>query len=719
MAIATDGKGNYLTLNQNGEWVPAQRAAHPETGTEMVNDGGTWKPLPGSEPSVVGSALRGVVKGVTFGFGDELRAGTDALAQGVGNLFHGGPTIKDVVARETGASGGRMTMGQAYDASLAASREQDRRDVEVNPVSTVAGQVAGGVGSTVLAPYTGAARVAAPLARAAAPYVSPLLAMMPAWLRTAGSVAGTGAAFGGVAGVGEGEGGLGSRLESGAIGAGTGAAVAPVVHAVTSAVPAVAGRVTHALGLRNPETAADRQIVRALDRGGVTVDEAAARLNAAGDTPTALVDVGGRNVVNLGATAANTPGASMDAADAMVQSRRGLRPDRLMNAGDEAFGGGSGTDVAEATAARRAQRTAEADPLYSAAFGKPAGMTDSMEHILSDPVGQQGLKRGLEIQRIENATRRARGEPEVPTHDPAIRYDENGDPRIVGVPNMRSLDAVKRGMDAVIEDARDTTTGKVKWTERLHAIDDMRRTWVGLLDENNPDYAAARAAWGGPSAQMEATEAGQKALRTNRDIVADRAQRGPQDVQDAYRLGAGRDFADRVSDPAKASGAARTMLEDQQMQARLKSLLGQERLDALNAVLKRETDMTAVERAVSPRAGSQTARLYAGGDDMGRDVAGPVITGIRQAISGHPLQAVGTIANDLLVRRLGQGINPATSDALASRLFVTDQAGRQRVTDALRNRLLQDALRAEQVRALTVPVIRSLAATAGGRAGGP
>jgi hypothetical protein len=661
----------------------------------------------GETPSMIGSLLRGAVKGITFGFGDELRAGTDALAQGVGNLFSG--------------SEGRPTMGQAYDQSLEDSRRQDQIDAQINPASNITGQVAGSVAPMLVAPELGLARLAAPIRSAVAPYVAPLVnqlsSSIPAWLQTAAKVSGAGAAVGGVGGFGEGEGGLGPRLESAGIGAGTGAVVAPAVGAITSAAPAVGGRVGQALGLRNPETAADRQIIRALDRSGVTVDQAADRLNLAGDVPVGLVDVGGRNVVNLGATAANTPGAAMEAADAMVQQRRILRPDRLIEAGDTAFGGGSGGDVAEATAQRQAQRAREAAPLYDAAFSKPAGMTDEMQHILSDPDAQSWLKAGLKIQERENRTRLARGEPAVPTEDPAIHYDENGDPRIVGVPNMRSLDAVKRGMDGVIDAARSDVTGKVKWTTELRALDDMRKTWVELLDQNNPDYAAARAAWGGPSAQLEATEAGQKALSTNRDIVAQRMTDAPPDVQDAYRLGAGRDYADRVSDPARASGQARALLENQQnMQARLRSLLGQDRLDALNAVLRRETDMTAVERAVSPRAGSQTGRLTAGGEDMGTDVAGPVIAGVKQAVSGQPMRGVGTVLNDWLVRRLGQGINPATSDALANRLFVTDPAGRQRVTDALQNRLMQDQIRTELARRITTPVSRGLSETAGSTA---
>lgn len=46
MAIATDGKGNYLTLDGD-KWVPAQRA-RDQSGAEMVLDSGQWKPLPAS-----------------------------------------------------------------------------------------------------------------------------------------------------------------------------------------------------------------------------------------------------------------------------------------------------------------------------------------------------------------------------------------------------------------------------------------------------------------------------------------------------------------------------------------------------------------------------------------------------------------------------------------------------------------------------------------------
>jgi hypothetical protein len=522
-----------------------------------------------------------------------------------------------------------------------------------------------------------------------------------------------GAAAGGVAGFGEGE-GLLDRLGGANTGAMLGAAVGPVGGLLVSGVNKLGGRIFRAFGGGDSNAQAERLVARNLERDKVSIDEAERRLSAAGDQPLAPVDVAGKNTINLGATAANTPGEAMEVADKFVDVRRLGRPDRLMNASDEAFGGGSGTDIADVTAARQTQRTTEASPLYKEAFGKPAGMTDAMGHIIDDPIGQAGLRRGLEIQRIENAARRARGEPEVPTTDPAIHYGDDDVPRIVGVPNMRTLDAIKRGMDLMLEEYRDKASGVVRLDERGNAINDMRKTWVHLLDQNNPEYAEARAAWGGPSAQMEATEAGKKAMRTDRDVVARRATTGPEDVRDAYRLGAGRDVSDSFSDPAKAAGRARLLLEDTNMQHRLRSLLSPDEFAAFNDVLRREWAMANnVERQVSPKAGSQSMRLLAGGADMEAGVPGPVATGIAQALGGHPIQGGMTIGRDYLVRRVGQGINPAMSDALANRLFNTDPATRAELYQSLRNRLLTDKAAAEKVRRFVSPVIQGISEQSG------
>lgn len=344
------------------------------------------------------------------------------------------------------------------------------------------------------------------------------------------------------------------------------------------------------------------------------------------------------------------------------------------------------------------QRATEAKPLYDEAFGQSAGFNDQMRGVLEDPVTKAGLARGLEIQRIENTARKARGEDVVSTTDPSIQFGDDDVPRIVGVPNMRSLDAVKRGLDAIIEDARDGVTGKIKWTERLHAIDDLRRTWVGLLDNGNPKYAEARAAWAGPSAQLDAVSAGRKALTTDRDVVAQRMQGAP-DVQDAYRLGAGRQLTDMGSDPRNTPGVVRKMVEDRQMQQRLESLLPKSDRDVLAETLKGEVRVNAGNAAYSPRAGSQTARLQAGMEDMGADAPGGLVMGLLNATKGGGITGAAAKGLETLYRR-GQGINSNTADALAERLFQADPQKNAAIVKALTERQGKDALSAQQRAAL-------------------
>jgi len=61
MPIASDGKGNFLTLDQNQQWVPARTATN-QAGDTLVLDGGEWKPAAagasttGAQPSAAAPA---------------------------------------------------------------------------------------------------------------------------------------------------------------------------------------------------------------------------------------------------------------------------------------------------------------------------------------------------------------------------------------------------------------------------------------------------------------------------------------------------------------------------------------------------------------------------------------------------------------------------------------------------------------------------------------
>lgn len=593
--------------------------------------------------------VRQAAQGATFGFMDE---GAAALRTGAG-------------------------MAGDYGEALGQERARDSAFREQYPIASTVANIAGAVASPasrlgMLAPAAAGASRAATYGRGAL---------------SRGAVAG--GVGGAAAGAGEGEGLAGTA--SGTIAGGLmGAATGGAIGAGLSVGSSLGGRLLHALGLRNPEINADRQILRAMERD--RVDPAMLRRPQQGPgipppTPeAALVDMAGRNVVQLGATAANTPGRAMEVADQFQQARRAGRPERIAAAVDDGFGGGGGTRVMDEIAALRQERTTNARPLYDAAFRAEPPDTPELRRVMSVPLVQQAAAENMRLQQMEAA---ARGEAFAPNP-------------------MRLLDAAKRGLDERINATLDPVTRQIipgRGQESI-ALKGLRDALVRELDAV-PEYAAARAAWSGPTRSMDAMAQGQAALRMNPDAVAATTARMPASDMEFMRLGAGRAVTDMTRDPARAATAARTLIEDRNMQRRLEALIPDPAQRAqFMATLGRENDMAAVERAISPRANSQTARLLAGGEDMANDPPGGMLAALLMGQWANAARQGG----EALYRR-GQGINPATSDALADRLFSPATAAdtARRLTE----RQVQDRLTAQRNAQLLGLLLRGTGAGVG------
>jgi hypothetical protein len=623
---------------------------------------------------------RSIISGLTFGLADEFNAGVRAIGSGV-------PWNPE----------SRFPIGERYSRALAAERGRNQAFQEDRPVAATAGNLAGGVMGPGVA-LRGATQGAGLVQR--------LLRSAP----SRGAVAG--ATGGAAAGFGEGEGGLSERadnaLTGGAVGAGAGAALGAGINFAGR----VGGRVMDVVGLRNPEVAADRQVLRALERDNVPVDELAGRVQGSG-APTMLADLGGRNTTNLAAVAANTPGRAMEAADAAIEARRMGRPDRLTAASDQAFGGGSGGDVAATRATLAEQRAEAARPLYERAWRIQLTPDEyaRVSNFVEDPVGQEAFRRGLRIAELEAL--RPGGSGFNPADFGVVR-GANGEwvPAPGQTPNMRLMDAVKRGFDEIVEGYRDPTTGRLNLDQYGRAVDGARAAYRNELAGMFPPYRRALEAWSGPSQSMDAIQRGQQAFRVNRDVTASAAERIAPGDRPFFELGAGRAVSDMVSDPQRAVGNARSLVENRQMQQRLETVLpDQARRQALIDELTREMRFAATDRAVSPRAGSQTARLFAAGEDMGNDPPGGVLLGLLQATSQGGL-AGGAARMGASAYRRAQGINPSTADALASRLLSADPAQNAGTVGRLMGRAEQDAARAAIEREFMARLLRGVGVVA-------
>jgi hypothetical protein len=611
----------------------------------------------------IGGAGRQALQGFGFGLGDEVLAGI-----------------------QTGAG-----LWGDYGQALAGERARNADFRDQNPAMATALNIGGAVALPLGALGRGAAAVGGMIAPAGVG--AGIAERLARSTISRGALAG--ATGGALAGAGEGE-GVEGRLTGAAQGAALGTIGGAALGAGVSAISGVGERVLNAAGLRNPETATDRHLLRALERDGINPATLRNPPQGPGLAPPvegmALVDRGGANTRTLAAVAANRPGETMSAADVLMEARREARPERMAAAVDASLGGGGGTRYADELATLRQTQQANAAPRYASAFSRirpDANEAARLMPAVDDPIGQDALQRGLRVIELENTAARLR-DPSTPVFDPAQYGVARGpDGQFVltdGFRNMRLYDAVKRGFDEIVEGFRDPVTLRLNLNQYGRAVNDARAAYVGQLREMYPRYGSALNAYAGPAQTMDAMAQGRAALDTNPDQVrAIAARLSPSDLS-FFQLGVGRAITDLASDPQKGPGAARRLLEDRNMQRRLDAAIPDPAQRALFAsALQREVEMAAVERAVSPRANSHTGRLAAGADDMANDPPGGTLIALLNAARHGGAPGAGASALTSLYRRT-QGIHGATADALSSRLLNTDATANAATIDRLMER---------------------------------
>lgn len=208
-----------------------------------------------------------------------------------------------------------------------------------------------------------------------------------------------------------------------------------------------------------------------------------------------------------------------------------------------------------------------------------------IQQFLDDPIAQAGLAKGERIQRLEAL---AEGKSYNPKEYAITGHDENGHPIIGSVPNMRTLNVVKKGLDRMVEDAKDPVTGRL--SEEGRAIDKVRSSFLTELDKANSDYKAARQAWAGPSQAQDAynrglnlfqNKSGSSGVNSTPEALASWFNKASQAEQDAARIGARAAFEQQMksaSDPA-ARGAA--LVNKEVNRDKLVVLFGKEQADKL------------------------------------------------------------------------------------------------------------------------------------------
>ena len=221
------------------------------------------------------------------------------------------------------------------------------------------------------------------------------------------------------------------------------------------------------------------------------------------------------------------------------------------------------------TAADLRAEQALTHPLYKTAFDAPANLTDELAVLQTDPDIQRGMREGIATQR---RYARGRGIPFDPNSYGVTSFNSAGDPVIGPTPNWRTWHAARMGLDNIIDDMRNDTTGELprsagSWTTLRSGLDTQ-------IKEANPAFNEADAAFADPAEQLGALTRGRKFLNADpEEIAIAQGRMSPKGI-DAHRVGGGRALRDIANDTRDNNNIPQKLNGDQTTRDQISAMYG-------------------------------------------------------------------------------------------------------------------------------------------------
>jgi hypothetical protein len=414
------------------------------------------------------------------------------------------------------------------------------------------------------------------------------------------------------------------------------------------------------------QRAAQMKLLQAFQADGMTLQQAAAKVEAMGPNATAA-DAGGANVRNAAEVIANSPGAGSDVAAQALEGRAAGQAARVNDALKEATGV-AGNVHAEADQLMQ-QRAQAAAPLYEKALANPVAPNEKLAVQLQNPLIKQAMQDGASIAETNAAA-------EGKAFDPAQYLNPDGS--VPQKPTMQALDAAKQGLDDLLEKYRDPTTGKLNLDSKGRAINSLRASFVDNLDTLNPDYAAARSAYAGPSQSLDAMNMGKRALANDPEVNAKIVSNlSPGDKQ-FYLQGVTRAIQDKISGAQDGADVTRRIFGNDLIRSKIAAAFDDPAAFA-KFLGQMENENTFAQTRNQVLKGSQTARRLGGAANASQ----PILDAGAQLAQGNIGSAAGSalrgIHNYLMTP------SQAQETQLANLLFTPGRQGQAQLLQAIDN----------------------------------
>lgn len=365
--------------------------------------------------------------------------------------------------------------------------------------------------------------------------------------------------------------------------------------------------------------------------GGPTAQDMIDLANATPEKALTIADLGGPEVMGLTGRVARAPGPGRAGITTFLNERDVGAGERLASDVDRGIGAGSSYDMANTL---KQSRAAAARPTYEAAYSHPPINPDEMkpDGAIGAMLGRPSVRAGM-----ANA-RKIAAEEGVDMNTLGIDLDAQGEPRFVTVPTWRTLDYVKRGIDNVVEQYRDKTTGRLVLDTYGRAADATRTDYRNTLKSLNPRYAEALNAYSGPSTSLDALHAGEDFLSQRPEEIAHRIASYGDGDREFYKMGAADTLRTKLEKKAASSDEAKALINTQYMRRQLRPLFDSDpAYDRFIASVQAEARMFGTR--FNALGGSQTAARRAEDTSPELEAMVHAARGVLHAKAGNPFAA--------------------------------------------------------------------------------
>ena len=528
---------------------------------------------------------------------------------------------------------------KAYEDELADINREYGEFAKRRPIATLATEFAGGalptIGAVMAAPITGGAT---------APAAAGALARLAANPLVRGAV--TGATSGAISGAGSappGERGEGA-FEGAQIGGVLGAAAPLVIRGGGMGYDWLRDRLAPSedVVMEGATRRINRALSEAMEGQGMTAQEAADIVAAdrARGIPSTFANVDPA-LVDLAETAAQRSGASPRIIEgALGRQTAGARERVYGRAKSELGGRNYYDDEAQMVQDLRAQ----ADTVYDDAYAFGSVMDPRIMTALKNTKFKGFYDKAREIAETEKMAAKLRGEDTSKFDlEELYKFDKEGNIVGVNVPDVRTLDYIKRGIDATIDSG---FKGQGMSTAEANALKELRKVFVKAIDEATIDpqtgrsaYKTARKVYAGDMEVLDALRDGRDKFNSmDSEEIAKMFDEMGQAERDAFRTGAIRSIYDKVMVPAQNINAAQKLIGSPEYSAKLKELFDSTaQFDLFKAALEREAQLFAQSNRIL--SGSATSRRIAAreafeeGSPVGGVVADTLTSGFGNSIA--------------------------------------------------------------------------------------